>query len=188
MHEHTPSILGSSHHALTRYSKCSQMHHVCDSISLSLSLSLSLCCNLLRNILNILRHLYVHAVSPCEYPLFRLHDVVAYGCCNWALHVISEPWLHALTWLTPETVVAYVCCSWALHIICTLTAPQLMKGLEQRYIANVRKKGKTADLTSPESRKQAAGTYKWACDGKLRDCACADIQHVEKILSTGTCA
>jgi hypothetical protein len=46
--------------------------------------------------------------------------------------------------------------SWILNIMCTLTAPQLMRGLEQRYIANVRKKGKVLDITTPENRKKAA--------------------------------
>lgn len=45
---------------------------------------------------------------------------------------------------------------WILNIICTLTAPQLMRGLEQRYIANVRKANKTLDLTTAEARKKAA--------------------------------
>jgi hypothetical protein len=45
---------------------------------------------------------------------------------------------------------------WILNILCTLTAPQLMKGMEKRYIANVRKAGKTLDLTTPEARKKAS--------------------------------
>lgn len=45
---------------------------------------------------------------------------------------------------------------WILNILCTLTAPQIMKGLEQRYIANVRKAGKTLDMTTPEARQKAA--------------------------------
>jgi len=49
---------------------------------------------------------------------------------------------------------------WALHLICTLTAPQLMRGLEQRYIANVRKQGKGMDLTTAEARKKASAAEK----------------------------
>jgi hypothetical protein len=45
---------------------------------------------------------------------------------------------------------------WILNILCTFTAPQIMRGLEQRYIANVRKAGKTLDLTTAEARKKAA--------------------------------
>ena len=45
---------------------------------------------------------------------------------------------------------------WILNILCTFTAPQIMRGLEQRYIANVRKAGKTLDLTTAEARRKAA--------------------------------
>mmetsp|Transcript_39708 Transcript_39708/g.77719 ORF Transcript_39708/g.77719 Transcript_39708/m.77719 type:complete len:383 (+) Transcript_39708:89-1237(+) len=49
---------------------------------------------------------------------------------------------------------------WVLNILCTLTAPQMMRGLEQRYIANIRKKGTVLDLTTKEARAKAAVDYK----------------------------
>jgi len=47
---------------------------------------------------------------------------------------------------------------WVMNILCTLTAPQMMRSLEQRYINNIRKKGKGVDLTTPEARKKASSS------------------------------
>uniref|UniRef100_A0A6U2CB16 ADP-ribosylation factor-like protein 2-binding protein n=1 Tax=Hemiselmis andersenii TaxID=464988 RepID=A0A6U2CB16_HEMAN len=45
---------------------------------------------------------------------------------------------------------------WVMNILCTLTAPQMMRSLEQRYISNIRNTGKGMDLTTPEARAKAA--------------------------------
>jgi hypothetical protein len=46
---------------------------------------------------------------------------------------------------------------WVMNILCTLTAPQMMRSLEQRYISNIRNKNQTLDLTTAEARKAASG-------------------------------
>ena len=50
---------------------------------------------------------------------------------------------------------------WALNILMTATAPQLVKGLEQRYIAKIRKSGKTVDMTPEGRKKRAKGAETW---------------------------
>jgi hypothetical protein len=40
-------------------------------------------------------------------------------------------------------------------------APSLMSGLEKRYIRNVRKAGKTLDMTPEGRQKKAPGALEW---------------------------
>ena len=63
---------------------------------------------------------------------------------------------------------------WILNILCTFTAPQIMRGLEQRYIANVRKAGKTLDLTTAEARRKAAH---WPRRGSSRKARIVSNKH-----------
>ena len=50
---------------------------------------------------------------------------------------------------------------WMLKMILSSTAPSLMRGLEQRYIENIRKADKVLDLT-PEGRSaRAPGALVW---------------------------
>lgn len=50
---------------------------------------------------------------------------------------------------------------WALKMIMSSTAPSLMSGLEKRYIQNVRKAGKTVDMTPEGRKKKAPGAVEW---------------------------
>ena len=50
---------------------------------------------------------------------------------------------------------------WALKMIMSSTAPSLMSGLEKRYIQNVRKAGKTVDMTPDGRKKKAPGAVEW---------------------------
>lgn len=50
--------------------------------------------------------------------------------------------------------------TWALHLLTRATAPQLMKSLESRYIANVRARGDVMDITPEGEAYQAAKHHK----------------------------